>query len=389
MKFLELIKKYWPVLVVLGIVALGTYVRTFDYSYPYLRNIDSYAFTRQIDEISKTGFLLSNDNLALAPNGMPRTAGTDLYVYIMGYGYNFVHFFLPNYTLFQFLIWAPALLASLMAIPMYFIGKILYDKRAGILAAFFIVFDVAIISRTLGGDPDNDGAVLLFPLIVIALFLLAYKYIGQNGFNRKGIFYTIITGIGMSLWAFVWTGFWYVIWHFAGFLIIKILIKLAKNRNFIAIKELKRPIILFLAVLGLFFLITTPVLGTGEILTTLKGPFSFSDIKSEENRPFPNVYVSVAELQSGGAIKDVLERSNVFLFSFMILSLVYLAASTILKKKDHLDTLILLALWFVGPLIATTIGVRFSILFAAPIAIGAAIFISKIFRIIEGEGVTE
>jgi hypothetical protein len=34
-----------------------------------------------------------------------------------------------------------ALMAALMAIPMYYIGKILYDRRAGVLAAFFIVFD--------------------------------------------------------------------------------------------------------------------------------------------------------------------------------------------------------------------------------------------------------
>ena len=73
----------------------------------------------------------------------------------------------------------------------------------------------------------------------------------------------------------------------------------------------------------------------------------------------------------------------------MALSLIYLAISALMKKTGHIDTFILLLIWFVGPLIATAIGVRFSILFAAPIAIGAAIFISKVFRIIEGEPVSD
>ena len=42
-----------------------------------------------------------------------------------------------------------------------------------------------------------------------------------------------------------------------------------------------------------------------------------------------------------------------------------------------------------GPLYATTVGVRFAILFAAPVALGAGIFISKVFRILDGEALIE
>ncbi len=389
MDFLQLLKKYWPVLAVLAIVGMGLYVRTFDYKFSYLRNIDSYAFTRQIEDVVNNGYLPQHDNLSLAPYGQDRPPGRDLYVYIMAYGFDFVRLFLPNYTLFQFLIWAPALMAALMAIPMYYIGKILYDRRAGVLAAFFIVFDISVLSRTLGGDPDNDTSVLLFPLIAIALFLLAYKYTNEKGFNKKGIIYTIAAGIGLGAWGYIWSGFWFVIWIIAGFLIVKITMKLAKHRNAGAIKELKRPIFLFAAMMFIFFALTMPILGTKVISETVQGPFSFGDIKSEENREFPNVYVSVAELQSGGGFKDILLRTNVFLFIFMIFSLAYLAASALMKRKEHIDTFILLLIWFIGPLIATEIGVRFSILFAAPIAIGSAIFISKVFRILEGEGFSD
>ena len=50
-----------------------------------------------------------------------------------------------------------------------------------------------------------------------------------------------------------------------------------------------------------------------------------------------------------------------------------------------MDTVILLLIWFIGPLLATIVAVRFSILFSAPIAIGSAIFLSKMFRLASGE----
>lgn len=390
MDFLAAAKKYWPAIAVLAIVVFGLYVRVFAYNFPYLRNIDSYAFTRQIEDIVNSGALPQHDNLSLAPDGQDKAVGRDLYVYIMAYSFSFVKLFLPGYTLFQFLIWAPALMAALMAVPMYFIGRILYDKRAGVLAAFFVIFDISVLSRTLGGDPDNDTSVLLFPLIAIALFLIAYKYTSANGFNKRGILYTVLAGMGMAAWGYVWSGFWFVVWLIAGFIIMKILLALAKNRSIgAAVREFRRPIALFAAIMAIFFILTVPFLGTRVVTETVQGPFSFGDIKSEENREFPNVYVSVAELQSGGALRDVLQRTNVFLFVFMVFSLVYLIVSAMSKRKEHVDTLILLLIWFVGPLIATTTGVRFSILFAAPIAIGAAIFVSKLLRVIDGEGFAE
>ena len=413
MDFFGAIKKYWPVPVIIFIVLLGTYVRVFDYRLPYLRNIDSYAFTRQIEDIAANGKLPGHDDLSLAPLGQDRPVGRDLYVYLMAYSFGAIRLVFPDYSLFQFLIWAPAFLGALMAIPMYFIGKILYDRRAGALAAFFIVFDISVLTRTLGGDPDNDGSVLLFPLIAIALFLIAYKYTGQNGFNKKGVLYTLLAGIAMAAWGYVWSGFWFVIWLITGFVIysfcIKSILKQEKGRPLLMLltiflapivliyllitrkytAEAKRMLALFAAVMAIFFIFTVPLLGPRVITETIQGPFSFGDIKGEENRPFPNVYVSVAELQSGGGLRDIIQRTNIFFFLLMAFSLVYLAASSLTKRKDNVDTFILLGVWFVGPLIATAIGVRFAILFAAPIAIGSAILISKIFRIIEGEGATD
>jgi len=395
-KIFIFLQRYWTVFAIILIIALGVQVRLLDYRWPYLRNIDSYAFARQIEEVSKYGGLLPKDDLILSPYGLERTAGGhNLYVYISGYAFNFFKFFMPDLTLFQFLLWFPALLASLMAIPMYFIGKTLFDRKAGVLAALFIIFDVSIMTRTLGGDPDNDGSVLLMPLVAIAAFLIAYKYANtKKGFDKKYIFYTIISGITLALWGFTWTGYWFVVWLLTGFVVIKILIEAAKSRNLSNVwKESKHTIIVFLATILIFFIIMVPFFGLQFIGNTISGPFQFGDIKSEENREFPNVYVSVAELQTSGDIKTIIQRTAAVDFSqnpvsilvspffLMVYGLIYLIYGYI-KRRQHLDTLILLLIWFLGPFVATIIAVRFSILFSAPIAIGSAIFLAKILRMV-------
>jgi len=151
--------------------------------------------------------------------------------------------------------------------------------------------------------------------------------------------------------------------------------------------------------------------------------------------------VSVAELQGSGNLLDILQRANavnmsnpltliISPFFLMAYALIYLAYSSISKKhkldtvttialwiglplflvfvslrvtivillffvvllalmlsffngfrsKNRFDSFIILSIWFLGPMLATIVAVRFSILFSAPIAIGAAILISKLIN---------
>ncbi|KKQ37610.1 MAG: hypothetical protein US54_C0030G0017, partial [Candidatus Roizmanbacteria bacterium GW2011_GWA2_37_7] len=118
--------------------------------------------------------------------------------------------------------------------------------------------------------------------------------------------------------------------------------------------------------------------------------FKFSQLKSEEGIEFPNVYVSVAELQ-GGDIKGAIQRTSpidignnplmllISPFFLMIYALIYLTYS-FYKKRQHIDTFILLLVWFLGPFTAAIIAVRFSALFSAPLAIGSAIIFAKIIN---------
>ena len=393
------LKKYWAAIFIIIIIFLGIYVRTLDYRWPYLRNIDSYAFYRMMNDIVKNdGIMPGWDHLILAPEGNIRTPDLYPYQYLGAWSYMLLHLFLPDIQLWQYLIYFPAILSSLAAIPMYYIGKTLYDKKAGVLAALFIVFDFSNVSRSLGGDPDSDAIVILMPLIVMAIFLFTYKYVEiKKAFDKKAIIYSVITGLLLGIWGYTWIGYWYVVWLITGFLIFKFVLVFLKEKNIMeTAKSIKHLAFSYLIIILIFSAIIMSIYGFGRIVYTVTGPFEFQSIKSEENIEFPNVYVSVAELQTSGNIKDIIQRTSAINFSqsplhmlispffLMIYGLFYLLYSYY-KKRQHMDTVILLLIWFIGPLLATIIAVRFSMLFAAPMAIGSAIFLSKLFRLVSGE----
>jgi asparagine N-glycosylation enzyme membrane subunit Stt3 len=382
--FVKFIKRHWVVLALIFIIILGIQVRMIDYRWPYLRNIDSYDFARLIDQtVQNNGVYPNFDMLKLAPDGI-KTSPTNFYIYVGAYSYMFFHMLMSGLQLFQFLLWFPAVLAALMAIPMYFIGKALYDKRAGIIAALFIVFDTSIMTRTLGGDPDSDAIVMLMPLIVMALFLVTYKMTEKKGSIKKIVLMSVITGISLILWQLTWGGYWFVISLITFFVLLKLLADLIRIKNIKRlIIEKKLLIILYLIVILIF--IGYNVAQTHDlniVFVSITGPLGFQEIKAETGT-FPNVYVSVAELQNPSDARDIINRTGMPFF-IMVFSLIYLIYSYI-KKRQHLDTLILLAIWFVGPFLATLVAIRFTTLFSAPIAIGSGIFFTKLIRLVTGE----
>ncbi|MBI4153838.1 hypothetical protein HY501_00725 [Candidatus Woesearchaeota archaeon] len=374
------LKKRWVIFFLLFIVILGTYVRTLDYRWPYLRNIDSYNFYSEMEDIAEDGYLSPRDPLKLAPHGTDR--GQDFYAYAVAYPYIFFSLF-ADMPLWEFMIWFPPFLAALMAVPMYFIAKTLYDRKAGLIAAAFIVFDTSIIARTLGGDPDSDVMVMIMPLVIIALFLFMYRIADKSKITPKLMLLAVLTGLSLVAWRLTWGGFWFVIWLITGFLILKLIVDFIRTKNWRRVWATRRTLLAaYVVMMAVFFAFTLPMFGTSVVEATITGPIQFPEIKSEGGT-FPNVYVSVAELQNPGSIRDIIARVGVSFF-LLIFSLIYLLYSFI-KKRQHLDTVILLGIWFLGPFLATIVAVRFTILFAAPIAIGTGIFFSKLLRLASGE----
>ncbi len=393
----ESLKKLWPLLAIVLIISLGVFIRIADYRWPYLRNIDSYAFYRQMEMIVEYGKILPEDPFYFNPPNhvlQPEGFSFPWYQWLGAYSYMFFRLFFPGLQLWQYLIYFPAVLVSLSAVPMYYIGKLLYDRKAGVMAAFFVIFDLSNVSRSLGGDPDNDAAVILVPLLVFAFFLFAYDRISKSGrLDRKAVLYSVVTGILLFVWHNTWAGYFYSIWLMAGLLAAKTIARIAHTRSAKAAWGHTKPYAFsFLIIIFSFFVIDYPIFGVSSITDAVVGPIFYQNIKSEEISVFPNVYVSVAELQASGDIREIIARvvpvggpailiSPVFLTLFTLVYLGYAYA----KHRKYENAFFVIAMWFMGPFIASLVAVRFTMLFAAPMALGAAIFLSKAWRTVSGE----
>ena len=409
---MKTLNRWLPVIAIILIMLLSMHLRLsgfYERDWPYLRNIDSFYFWREMGEIvDNNGALPSHDDLRFAPDGFERNVPS-LYSYIGAYAYGFFRIFMPDMQLWQFLIWFPALLASLVAIPAYLIGSYLLNRKAGALASIFMVFSVQFISRSLGGDPDSDAIVMLFLLSSIAGFLIAYKNLNKGRLlAKKNIIYPAITGIIIGLFALTWVGYWFAFVLIIGFIILKFLSDFIMTRKY-DIGHLKnvwhnnRSLIFSFAVLIIaFYVITLPVFGAkfaANPFTAAFGSIGETEKIKGELEEFPNVFVSVAEMQSGGNIKDVAIRigdmelvsqaSGVPLMLIVLMSPFLLTIGCFIylfyafwKRREHFDTLLFMLIWFVGFLVASTVAIRFTLFLTPVYAICSAMFLAKLWDVL-------
>ncbi len=379
------IKKYWAEILVFLIFALSVYVRLVGFHYPYLRNIDSYAFYRQMEYIYEHGHLPEIDTLMLAPTG--KKMSFSLYPYIGAYLFKLVKVFLPNLELWRFLIYLPALIASLSVFPLYIAGKNLYDKKAGLFFSFLMIFSPQMMSRTLGGDPDSDCIVFF----ATSLVFMTISYVIKFRHNQKKMRIAAIwAGLAFTFFALTWVGYWYFYWITLGFVVLEAVLKVARsqmrNKKFTIDKTYLIPF----AILTITMVVTAlPFFGLNFLKSTFLSPFetislfsSTGGIKGEGGQ-FPNVYVSVAEMMSPGSVMNIV-MSNPSHFLLTLLAIVYLISSFVTYGK-HSDTLSFLLSWFLVTFYASMTAVRFMIFLAMPLAFGTAIILSKVFRMFLGE----
>ncbi len=111
----------------------------------------------------------------------------------------------------------PAILGALVTIPVFFIGKALFGRKAGLLSAALIaILPGQFLMRTLLGFTDHHAAEILFSTLTVLFLILAVKKAKQNdvsfsslrerdwGALRKPLLYSLLTGIALGLYLLSW-----------------------------------------------------------------------------------------------------------------------------------------------------------------------------------------
>lgn len=403
----------------------GTYLLAID-PYHYYRHLKNQIDTgKPYDELRDN---VPYSNFMTFPTGKPMY-DFHLHVFLGSLLYKLFSLF-GSFGIMQIFFLIPLIITSLGVIPAFFIGKKIGGKIAGFFGAAMFAMHSAVLTRTVAGFSDTDGYNVTFPLFIVWFFLEAL----YAKTMKSRLIYASLSALSMALFSLAWAGWWYsfaiIIATVIGYLLFVLLketighkkIKLGKNPKEIAISG------------GVFFILSGILVSlfNGSIrvfLNFINGPLNFLLIKDVGGtKIWPNVFTTVAELNEAsigtimnsmygklffflalvGIVLSLVPNKKgkianyftfggilwylvlVYMFSgisqlmFLVLLTVPLFVILILDIMYKVDVdaryAILLVIWFVATMFASTKGARFTLVLAPAFSIAFGLFIAFIIR---------
>jgi len=346
----------------------------------YLLAIDPYTFYRQTRNLITKGHVwdkevngtVYNDHM-IAPLGVEvkkKFLGGNLHVWIEYLFFRISALFKSitsenlDRELMHAVFYVPVIISMLAVIPAFFIGRKFGGNFGGFITAFLVAIHPAFINRTAGGFADTDAYNVLFPLIIVALFLFSLDA------KKRGYILAGIAGFFTGLYAFAWTGWWIPFdLVVATTLIVGGYSFYKKNEHF---KKYFNILAVFIISSLLF---VTLFSGFSNFSTAFTQPISRLKLK-EVTHPtlWPNVLRTVAELNQASLDKIVNTMGG------GLLMLISFAGIVILFFKKKINAGILFLLWFVGMVYTSTQGIRFTLLLVPVFAIGIGVAFGWLYK---------
>jgi len=378
-KIISFARKNWALIFLIVILLISFGIRLSTTHTKWLLAYDPYYQYRHTKSIVEHGVLPKWDEYSYYPPGRPMIEAPLMY-YLTGYLYLLLNPLL-GMTLMSFCKYMAAVYGALGVLPAYFLGKELSDKKAGIIASFFVAMSPAILTRSMGGFYDTDGLVIFFSLLTMYLLVRALK-------KRNYINYGLAI-VGLVLFGLTWTAAWYIplivlLSTITYFLVLLFLghpewkIKNKVKEAMIPFSDrIKKSLLEFKNVLIPVVIIFV----SASIVIWLLGYNALERILSllvfaEDPSKILIVNISVAELQNlnvfGGAWNELFSRVGIPL-------ILTIPGALLLLKRDRKNGAILLT-WAGISFYAITRGIRFMLVFAPAAAIASGIALSEYYK---------
>lgn len=405
----------------------------------YLPTIDPYywlRFTKNIIENGHPGDEIKDgkpyDNHMLAPTG--RGVPSDMFLaYFTAYLFKFLRFFNQNLNLAAVAFYIPVLISALAVIPAFFITKKIAGNFGGFIAAAILAMHPSFLTRTMGGIFDTDGFNVLLPLSITWIFLGALE---AKSIRNVAIL-SALAGLLVGVYTFTWGGWWYIF----DFILVSAVLYIMYY-SFVHKKELMQSFISFIkreaiknsiTFFAVFFIASAISVSFFVSFDHFKrfytDPTGFAKLKEVGiTTIWPNVFTTVAE-QNPASLNSVVDQVGLGKIFFFLIALIgisltlktkgrknllffagtlawYLIIIMLIKVQDlnaflilisipiiirgfialwESDTeidikyAILLIIWFISTIYASTKGVRFTLLAVPPFAIGFGIALHHIY----------
>jgi len=196
------------------------YAKVFSGDWIRFTGVDAYYHMRIVDNlVYNFPHLNSFDPYMLYPGG-GGPSGYPLFDYLLAGIIWLIGLGSPTqHTIDMVGVYFPVILGALTVIPVYFIGKELFNRWAGVIAAGLIaLLPGEFLSRSILGFTDHHVAETLFTTIAILFLILAVKAARQRqlSFNHikrrdwaiiaKPLIYSLLAGLFLGIYLLTWMG---------------------------------------------------------------------------------------------------------------------------------------------------------------------------------------
>jgi dolichyl-diphosphooligosaccharide--protein glycosyltransferase len=423
-----------------------------DSGLPYFSELDSYFNYRMTQDFLDHGYMgdakingTSWDLHSYFPPGK-EVSYTPLIVYLTAFIYLLVNLF-SNVPLTSVAFWTGAFVASLAVIPAYFFIRRITNDYGGITAGLLVGLAPFYFSHTFAGFFDTDMFNMLLPILTVWFFVESLR---ADNLKNRSIF-AVLSAVSMLLFSLAWQGWIYIFY----LLIVTVVVYLLVSKYLFGYKTFNKPgdydsikewftnqplifaLVVFVVLSSILVIVTS---GPSSFASSLLGPLGFTQLQSSVQvaSAYPNVYVSVGELQVPDSALSAINNAGglvVFIFGLLAVFLLFLrlmigkkevqtkakevesekttktrkkrkkrrrkskpktqekAKETQKKyiipqlnefeKKNYLFYAVLMFIWIITTAYLLTKGVRFSELFALPVALSAGIFVGLMLEYIK------
>ena len=212
---------------------------------------DSYYHEKIIQYILNSRHQLLEDPMLNYPIGVNNPRPPLFHWAIVISSFVFYPFMSPYDSAVLMLILFPAIWGSLTVIPVYLLGKEAFNRKVGLLAAFFLAILPADLMRSVATQADWDAFNLFFIVLSFYFFLRAlkttrYKYWIRDWFNRNSVktglreffkdnteatIYAALSGLSLGTVALAWKGFTYALAILVIYLFVQVFINRFRNKS--------------------------------------------------------------------------------------------------------------------------------------------------------------
>jgi len=223
----------------------------------------------------------------------------------------------------------PAILGTLTLIPVYFIGKELFNRWVGVIsAALAAILPGELLNRSLLGFTDHHVAEVLFSTTAVMFLIMAIKRAREREIsfshilNRdwstitRPLVYTLLAGVFLGIYLLTWQGGLLFIFIIFAYLVIQFIVDHLRRKSGDYLCIVGIPVFL------IAYLMLLPILGVGyleinhaAILIAIVTPIALGVIsRLMAGRALKPVYYPLALLGLGGIGLAVLHAISPYLF---------------------------------------------------------------------------